>query len=58
MAEIAVAGAAAGMVLAGFVGWYGRWRRRVASALERVPVHPDRPALVHRRGSGPLGDSH
>jgi len=57
MAEIAVAGAALGMFLAGSVGWYARWRRRVASALECVPVRTNRPAPVHRRGADPLSNS-
>jgi hypothetical protein len=35
MAEIAVT---VGVLVVGIAGWYALWRRRVASALERVPV--------------------
>ena len=41
----------AGAFVAGFVGWYTVWHRRVANAFERVPVSTERSALVVRRGA-------
>jgi hypothetical protein len=55
MTEITVTAGVAGMFLAGGAAWYARWRRRVASALEQVPVRTDRPAPVARHGAERLG---
>jgi hypothetical protein len=45
-----------GVFVAGFVGWYTFWHRRMAAAFERVPVGIDRSAIVVRRGTEFHGD--
>jgi hypothetical protein len=56
MADIPLTVGAAGLFLAGFVGWCAG-RRRVSTGFERVPVRTDRSASVVRRGADPLGHS-
>jgi hypothetical protein len=51
MTDITETVGVAGLFLAGGAAWYARWRRRVASALEQVPVRTDRPAPVARHGA-------
>ena len=51
MAEIVALLVAGGLFVAGFVGWYTMWHRRMAAAFERVPVGTARSAQVVRRGA-------
>jgi hypothetical protein len=57
MSEIAVIGGAAEMFVAAFVAWYALWRRRVATALRRVPVGTARTVPVVRRRADLPGNS-
>jgi hypothetical protein len=57
MSEIAVITGATGMFAAGLVACHALWRRRVATALERVPVGTARPARVVRHGADLPGNS-
>ncbi len=50
MGVITLIAGSAGLAVAGFVGWYTLWHRRVEAAFEKVPVSRGRSAHVLRRG--------
>ena len=49
---------AAGSFVAGVVGWYTMWHRRMVTTLERVPVGTARSALIVHRDAGLPGKIH
>jgi hypothetical protein len=56
VAEITVVLGSVGLFVAGFVGWYTLWHRRVRAAFEQVVVGADRSAHVLRQGVELGGD--
>jgi hypothetical protein len=50
MAEVAVIAGSIGVFVAGFLGWYTLWHRRLGSSFERAPVRTGRTAYLLREG--------